>query len=87
MIFENTVTNPADFEGISFHSDSGLITIGKKIESKNQYLLFSSADLYACYQRSHTYLCVEISSRKIRLRRVLSWSFIYPTSQRVVGEL
>ncbi len=54
---EHSFTNKTEYEGISFKSESDLIAIGKKIGNRNQYLLLSSADLDACYQRSHTYIC------------------------------
>ena len=54
---EHSLTNPAELEGITFKSDSDLIAIGKKIGERDQYMLLTSADLAACYQRSHTYIC------------------------------
>jgi hypothetical protein len=37
---ENSVTNPTDFEGITFHSDSYLIAIEIKLEAEINTCLF-----------------------------------------------
>ena len=48
---------PSQPTGLMVKADSDLIAIGKSENGKRFYVILTSADLDACYSRSHTYIC------------------------------
>ena len=49
--------SPSQPMGLTVKADSDLIAIGKTEHDKQYYVILTSADLAACYSRSHTFIC------------------------------